>query len=190
MMDGISITPLAAAAETTSVVSFWKEAGPASWFAKDPEFDRRFRERFALLYERAARGELQDWLSSAESALSLILLVDQYPRNSFRGTPRMYESDQLAVHYANRAIEQGHDRQVDEPLQFFFYLPFGHAESLAEQERCVAFNRRLGGDTLEHALGHASIVRRFGRFPHRNPILGRPSSQAELEFLRQGGFAG
>jgi uncharacterized protein (DUF924 family) len=160
------------------------------WFAKDPGFDQRFRDRFAALYFRAARSELQDWLTSSESALALILMLDQYPRNSFRNTPRMYESDQLAVHSANQAIERGHDRGVDLSLQFFFYLPLGHAESLAEQERCVALNRRLGDKTLEHALGHAEIVRRFGRFPHRNAILGRPSSEAELEFLRRGGFAG
>lgn len=190
MMDQVSITPLARPADSEAVVEFWKQAGPRQWFAKDPQFDQRFRETFARLYARATRAELEDWLASASSALSLILLLDQYPRNSFRGTPRMYESDQLAVHYANRAIERGHDRNVDEALQFFFYLPLGHSESLAEQERCVALSRRLGGVTLEHALGHAAIVRKFGRFPHRNPILGRPSSEAELEFLRQGGFAG
>ena len=102
----------------------------------------------------------------------------------------MYESDQLAVHYTNRAIERGHDQRVDDALQLFFYLPLGHAESLSEQERCVALNRRLGDQTLAHALGHAAIVRRFGRFPHRNSILGRPSSEAELAFLREGGFSG
>jgi uncharacterized protein (DUF924 family) len=190
MMDQVSITPSPKAPEAQAVVEFWKQAGPQLWFAKDAKFDQRFRETFARLYARATRAELEDWLDSANSALSLILLLDQYPRNSFRGTPRMYESDQLAVHYTNRAIERGHDRNVEEAMQFFFYLPLGHSESLAEQERCVALNRRLGGDTLEHALGHAAIVRRFGRFPHRNPILGRPSSEAELEFLRQGGFAG
>lgn len=190
MMDGVSIAPLGTATEAASVLRFWKQAGPELWFAKDPRFDQRFREAFAALYGRACRAELDGWLDAADSALSLVLLLDQYPRNSFRGTARMYESDQLALHYANQAIERGHDRKVDEALQFFFYLPFGHAESLAEQERCVAFNRRLGGLTLEHASGHAAIVRRFGRFPHRNPILGRPSSEAELEFLRQGGFAG
>lgn len=190
MMDNVSIGPSAKTNDADSVIQFWKEAGPGLWFAKDPLFDQRFRERFARLYERAARSELDAWLSTPESALSLILLLDQYPRNSFRGTRRMYESDQLAVHYANQAIALGHDRNVDEALQFFFYLPFGHSESLVEQERCVAFNRRLGSQTLEHALGHAEIVRRFGRFPHRNPIVERPSSQAELEFLRQGGFAG
>lgn len=172
------------------VVTFWRGAGPKLWFAKDPQFDRRFRERFATLYESAASGLLGAWLETPESALALILLLDQYPRNAFRGTPRMYTTDQLALHYAREAIARGHDRKLEEPLQLFFYLPFGHSESLADQERCVELNRRLGGDTLEHALGHAAIVRRFGRFPHRNPILSRPSSAAELEFLRQGGFAG
>ncbi len=172
------------------VVDFWREAGPGLWFAKDPAFDRRFRERFAAPREAAARGELEPWLSAPESALALILLLDQYPRNAFRGTPRMYETDQLALHHADRAIALGHDRRVKERLRLFFYLPFAHAESLAEQTRSVALSERLGSDALEHARGHAEIVRRFGRFPHRNAILGRTSSAEELAFLRGGGFAG
>jgi uncharacterized protein (DUF924 family) len=190
MMDHLSITPVPVPAEAAAVVEFWRAAGPKAWFAKDDEFDARFREHFAALYERAARGELDAWMDSAQAALALILLLDQYPRNSFLGTPRMYATDALAVHHAAHAVERGYDRAVDEILQFFFYLPFGHAESLLEQERCVALNQRLGAEIVEHALDHREIVRRFGRFPHRNSILGRPSSEAELTFLKQGGFAG
>jgi uncharacterized protein (DUF924 family) len=190
MMEGMSISPAKSPAEAAAVVEFWKAAGPKAWFAKNDELDRRFRERFAALYERAARCELDSWMEDAESALALILLLDQYPRNSFRGTPRMYATDALGVHYAARAVERGYDRAVDEALQFFFYLPFGHAESSLEQERCVALHQRFGPEILDHAIGHRDIVRRFGRFPHRNPILGRPSSEAELEFLKQGGYAG
>jgi uncharacterized protein (DUF924 family) len=190
MMDGMSITPVHVPAEAAAVVEFWRAAGPKAWFAKDEEFDRRFRERFAALHEQAARCELDSWMESAIGALALILLLDQYPRNSFRGSPRMYATDALGVHHAAHAVERGHDRAVDEMLQFFFYLPFGHAESLLEQERCVALNQRFGPEVLEHAVDHCEIVRRFGRFPHRNAILGRPSSEAELEFLKQGGFAG
>jgi len=190
MMDGMSITPVWVPAEAASVVDFWREAGPPMWFAKDDEFDRRFRERFATLYERAARGELGDWMASATGALALILLLDQYPRNSFRGTPRMYATDALGVHHAAHAIARGYDRQVEDAMQFFFYLPFGHSESLGDQERCVALNQRFGPGLSKHAVEHCEIVRRFGRFPHRNAILGRPSSEAELEFLKRGGFAG
>lgn len=173
-----------------AVVQFWREAGPKRWFAKDPEFDRRFCERFLSWYEAAARGELAAWLRTPESSLALVLLLDQFPRNAFRGTPRMYVTDELARDMANRAIELGHDRRVDEPMQFFFYLPFGHSENLADQERCVRLNARFDAEHRKHAEGHAEIVRRFGRFPHRNPILGRDSSAEELKFLAEGGFAG
>lgn len=173
-----------------AVVDFWRAAGPGMWFAKDPEFDRRFREKFATVYEAAARGELSHWLGSADGALGLVLLLDQYPRNSFRGTPRMYATDALARSVADSAIAAGHDRRVDERMQFFFYLPFGHSENLADQERSVELTRRLGQPTLSHAEGHRDIVRRFGRFPHRNTILGRTPRPEELRFLAEGGFAG
>jgi uncharacterized protein (DUF924 family) len=102
----------------------------------------------------------------------------------------MYATDQLALHHARRAIERGHDHAVEQQLQFFFYLPLAHSESLLDQQQCVALNERFGPEIAKHAIGHADIVRRFGRFPHRNAILGRPSSEAELAFLSEGGFAG
>jgi len=176
--------------EARAVVEFWKAAGPKLWFAKDPEFDRRFRDRFLSAFEAAARGELAVWLQTPQSALALVLLLDQYPRNAFRGTPRMYATDPLARDMAERALALGHDYAVEPELQFFFYLPFGHSENLAEQERCVALNARFGPELQKHAIGHADIVRRFGRFPHRNSILGRASREEELRFLAEGGFAG
>jgi uncharacterized protein (DUF924 family) len=180
----------ATAPEAAALVRFWREAGPALWFAKDPAFDRRFREAFATQYERAARGELDDWLGSADGALALVLLLDQYPRNSFRGTPRMYATDELARHHARRAVELGYDHRVDVAMQFFFYLPFGHSESLLDQERSLALGERFGPEMMKPAIEHADIVRRFGRFPHRNAILGRPSTAAERAYLESGGFAG
>lgn len=176
--------------EARAVVEFWKAAGPKRWFAKDPEFDRRFRDRFLSTFEAAARGELAVWLPTPQSALALVLLLDQYPRNAFRGTPRMYATDPLARDMAERALALGHDYAVEAELQVFFYLPFGHSENLADQERCVALNARFGPELQKHAIGHADIVRRFGRFPHRNPILGRASREEELRFLAEGGFAG
>lgn len=177
-------------AEADAVVAFWRDAGQRLWFAKDDAFDRRFRERFLFLHEAAARGELMGWLATAEGALALVVLLDQFPRNAFRGTPRRYATDALARTVAGAAIEAGHDSQVPEELQLFFYLPFGHSEDLADQERAVALIRRLGQPNLSHAERHRDIIRRFGRFPHRNPILGRSMRPEEQQFLDQGGFAG
>jgi uncharacterized protein (DUF924 family) len=177
-------------AEAIAVVDFWREAGPSMWFAKDPAFDRRFRERFLSSHEAAARGELSDWLKTPHGALGLVILLDQYPRNSFRGTPRMYATDAMARAIAGAAIAAGHDRAVDQSLALFFYLPYGHSENLADQERSVELVRRLGQPSLSHAEGHRDIIRRFGRFPHRNPILGRTMKPEEQKFLDEGGFAG
>ena len=179
-----------AVAEAGAVVDFWREAGPALWFAKDVAFDRRFRDRFLLLHEAAARGELSGWLATADGALALLVLLDQFSRNAFRGTPRMYATDALARQVAHRAIEAGHDRAVDEQLSLFFYLPFAHSEDLADQERSVALARRLAPPNPAHAERHRDIIRRFGRFPHRNPILGRSMTEEEKRYLAEGGYAG
>ena len=168
-LPAVSI-PVAAAA---AVVDFWREAGPGLWFAKDSAFDRLFRERFLSLYEAATRGELDEWAATPDGALALVLLLDQFPRNAFRGAPRMYATDAMARKFTTVAIDAGHDRMVDAQLQLFFYLPLGHSENLADQERSVALAVRLGEPSLSHAIGHRDIIRRFGRFPHRNPILGR-----------------
>jgi uncharacterized protein (DUF924 family) len=179
-------TPAAA----TEVVEFWRAAGPELWFAKDPAFDRRFRERFLDLHEQAAAGKLAAWGLTARGALALLLLLDQYPRNAFRGTPRVYATDALARRTAELAIAAGHDLEVPDELAVFVYLPFGHSEKLADQERSVELTRRLGASQLAHAEHHHDIVRRFGRFPHRNAILGRATTPAERRFLDEGGFAG
>jgi uncharacterized protein (DUF924 family) len=177
-------------AEASAVVEFWRQAGPSLWFAKDAAFDRLFRERFLALHEVAARGDLSDWLRAPASALALVLLLDQYPRNSFRGTPRMYATDELCREMADAALEAGHDKLVAPDLRLFVYLPFGHSEDLAHQDRSVALAMDLGEPALSHAIGHREIVRRFGRFPHRNPILGRAMRPEEQRFLDEGGFAG
>jgi uncharacterized protein (DUF924 family) len=176
--------------DAEAIVEFWREAGHERWFAKDAAFDRRFRERFLSWHEAAARGELGGWLATPNGALALLLLLDQFPRNAFRGTPRMYATDAMAREAAAAAIEAGHDRLVPVELQLFFYLPFGHSENLADQERSVALNRRLGQPNSSHAERHCGIVRRFGRFPHRNPILRRVMTQEEQCFLDEGGYAG
>lgn len=172
------------------VVQFWRDAGPSLWFAKDPEFDRRFKDRFLTLHEAAARGELADWNETPEGALALCILLDQFPRNAFRGTPRMYATDALARKMADEAIARGYDRQLEDALAVFVYLPFGHSESLADQERSVTLAKRLGADYVGHAEHHRDIVKRFGRFPHRNPILGRAMRAEEQRYLDEGGFKG
>lgn len=174
----------------SSVIDFWRAAGPKLWFAKDAEFDRRFRERFLSLHDAAARGELGDWLAAPEGTLALLLLLDQFPRNAFRGSARMYATDAMARDVADVAIAAGHDRMFETALQVFFYLPFGHSEILADQERSVALVGRLGPPNSLHAERHCGIVRRFGRFPHRNPILGRAMAPEEQRFLDEGGYAG
>jgi uncharacterized protein (DUF924 family) len=173
-----------------SIVQFWRNAGPKTWFAKDANFDRRFRERFHDLHEAAARGELGDWLAAPESALALLLLLDQYPRNAFRDTLRMYATDALAREVADAAIAAGHDRAVANDLALFFYLPFGHSESLSDQKRCVELAERLGDPNHSRAKHHYDIVRRFGRFPHRNAILGRVTTAEEQRYLDEGGYKG
>lgn len=177
-------------AQAAAVVDFWREAGPKRWFAKDDAFDRSFREGFASDFEIAAKGGHRDWLATADGALALLLLLDQYPRNSFRNTPQMFATDALAREAASAAIAAGRDRAVDDQLASFFYLPFEHSEDLADQKRAVALCERLGGEALKYAIIHCDVIKRFGRFPHRNAILGRVSTPEEEQFMKDGGFAG
>ncbi len=172
------------------MVQFWREAGPSKWFAKDPAFDKTFRERFASQYEAAASGKLKAWRETPEGALALIILLDQYPRNSFRDTPKMYATDAKARDEADRAVRAGHDMKITDQVAMFFYLPFGHSESLRDQERSVKLAQRFGADGVEHATHHRDIVKRFGRFPHRNPILGRTMRPEEQRYLDNGGYQG
>jgi len=181
---------LATNPDALRVVSFWIEAGPALWFAKDAKFDARFRDRFLHDHEAAARGELQYWQSTPDGALALVILLDQFPRNAFRGTPRMYDTDALARQVARQAFAAGYDAEIAMPLRKFLVLPLAHSEDLVDQERSVALARRMGADDLAHAQHHRDIVRRFGRFPHRNAILGREDTPAETEYLANGGYTG
>jgi uncharacterized protein (DUF924 family) len=173
------------------IVSFWRDAGPAKWFEQDDDFDRTIRSRFVAAHEAAARGELAAFEASAEGALALVLLLDQFPRNLFRGSARAFATDPQARAVANRALARGFDLQTDEMMRPFFYLPFMHSELIADQERCVGFYQALGdAEQLEWALTHRDIVAKFGRFPHRNHALGRATTPAEQTFLDSGGFSG
>ena len=172
------------------VIHFWRDAGPKQWFAHDPAFDARFRARFEAAHFAAARREFDAWADTAEGALALLILLDQFPRNAFRGSAHMYATDPLARRFARQMLDRGLDAQIEPELRLFCYLPFAHSEELADQERSVALTRLLGGDAVPHAEGHRDIVQRFGRFPHRNPMLGRETTDEEAAFLDSGGFRG
>jgi uncharacterized protein (DUF924 family) len=166
------------------VVSFWREAGPQAWFKKDDAFDATIRERFLPTYEAAADGKLSAWESHAEGALALLILLDQFPRNMFRGQARMFETDPMARAIAAGALVRGFDAESPPEMRSFFYLPFEHSESLKDQERSVALFKATGdADLLKWADLHADIIRRFGRFPHRNAVLGRATTPEEQAFL-------
>lgn len=172
------------------IVSFWR-GSTHDWFAKNSNFDCRFHDRFLTIHEDAGARRHDNWMEAPVGALALLILTDQFPRNAFRGTPRMYATDPLARDYARAALDAGHPDAVAANEKLFFGLPFAHSEELADQEISVAFHRaRLGEPWLSHAKGHRAIIRRFGRFPHRNAILGRVSTPEEEAFLTQGGFAG
>jgi len=173
------------------IVSFWRAAGYAKWFGKSDAFDEELREQFQGLHFAAARGELSGWAETAEGALALLILLDQVPRNIFRGSAHSYATDPLAKSIAAAAIAAGHDQALEPALRSFFYLPYEHSEALEDQDRSVALCEALGdADTLKWAELHRDIIRRFGRFPHRNPALGRATTDEEAAFLAEGGFAG
>lgn len=179
-------TPTAA-----EIVAFWHQAGPKRWFEKDFAFDQDIRDRFLSTYELAADGELGEWEKTAEGALALLILLDQFPRNMFRGDARTFAADPLARGIAAGALVRGFDAQVAPEMRGFFYLPFEHSEDLADQERGIAFYKAVGdADGLKWAEIHADIIRRFGRFPHRNAVLGRATTPEEQAFLDGGGFKG
>ena len=181
-------------AEALEVIQFWRDAGPKRWFAKDDAFDADIRRRFLPAVEAAQTGRLDGWGQTADGALALMLLLDQFPRNLFRGSPQAFAGDATARERADAAIAAGFDRAVAPELRPFFYLPFMHSETLADQERSLELYRTLhaegGTDNRAFAEDHHAIIARFGRFPHRNAVLGRAATPEEQAFLDDGGFKG
>ncbi len=174
----------------SDVLSFWFAPEIAQrWFASDPEFDAEVSSRLGPAAEAAARGELDAWAESPEGALALVLLLDQVPRNLHRGDPRAFNGDAAARAVTRRAIEAGFDRELEQAQRLFLYLPLEHSEALADQEDCCRLIEELtdNPDWADYARQHRDIITRFGRFPHRNTILGRESTAAEREFLREPG---
>lgn len=173
------------------IISFWRDAGPDKWWEKDEAFDRTIRSRFLATHVAAACGELAAWEASAEGALALVIVFDQFSRNMFRDSARAFATDPLACAVARRAIARGFDRSIDQALRPFFYMPFMHSEALADQDHCVALFAALGdAGQSEYAAIHRDVIAKFGRFPHRNHLLGRDTTTAEQKFLDGGGFAG
>lgn len=170
----------------------------ALWFASSSDFDRQLRERFDRLPDRAARGDFAAWVSEPRPTLALVLILDQLPRNLFRGERRAFQFDRDALATALAALDAGHDRRLHPVEASFLYLPLEHAEDLTLQDRCVELFERLArrapsplADLIESFTGyarrHGEVIRRFGRFPHRNAVLGRPSTPAERTYLEAGG---
>lgn len=174
--------------QSSDILAFWRDAGPAKWFAKDAAFDAELRERFLDEHFAAARREREHLLDTPDGALALILLLDQVPRNVFRDSAHAFATDPLALACAHRAIDAGFDTRVDPALRIFVYLPLEHSEDIADQDRCVALCEAMGDPNyLKYAEAHREAIRRFGRFPHRNRALARESTPEESAWLEAGG---
>jgi uncharacterized protein (DUF924 family) len=179
-------------ARAQEILDYWlHRVGPERWYAVDPTLDAEIRERFGPVWGQARGGELAAWSGSAESCLAYLILLDQFPRNMFRGQAAAFSTDGMALDAAKGAIARGLDERVNLPERQFFYLPLMHSEALADQDRCVRLIAlSVGvGSSLDHARAHREIIRRFGRFPYRNDALDRATTPRERAFLAAGGYA-
>ena len=183
-------------ARIADILNFWfASPDPAAateprpqWFKKDPAFDRAIGDEFAVEIEMALAGGLGPWQADAAGTLALVLLLDQFPRNVFRGGAKAFAGDARALALANKAVAERIDARLGRQQRLFLYLPFEHSENLADQDRAVALIGAIGGaEQTDYALRHRAIIARFGRFPHRNAALGRQSTIEELQFLEQPG---
>lgn len=186
--------------DINNIIDFWfglpgSESDGKSrkvWFAKDPAFDKEIKTRFFAIYQQAASGQLAGWKASVRGCLALVLLLDQFPRNMFRGDRQCFVADLLALEVAQHAIAQGFDQQLPPVQRQFFYFPLEHSENLEHQNQAVELFSTIKDDpetasSFPYALRHQEIIQRFGRFPHRNRILGRETTSEEAEFLQQPG---
>ena len=190
-----------AASEADAVLDFWFGAPGSSefgstrkvWFSKDADFDAAIRERFGALVESALRGELEAWSDEPRASLAQILLLDQFTRNAFRGSARSFAGDARALAAASRMVGSRQDQALPPFMRAFVYLPFEHAEGLAMQDEAIRLFHRLvieapeHADMLDYAHRHRDVIERFGRFPHRNSILGRQSTAEEITFVQKPG---
>ena len=183
-------------ATADDIITFWRESGPDAWFTKDDAFDATIRERFEATWHAARRGELDDWAETPQGLLALVLVLDQFSRNLARDSAAAYESDDEGVRLACQALERGwiDDLMRDEatrPVAVFALMPFMHSESIVDQNAGVAaMLRPEWANNFDFAVVHRDIIARFGRFAHRNPVLGRRTTPAERDYLESGGFGG
>lgn len=181
-------------ADAGEIIRFWvDEVGPEGWYNGTEELDATIQERFGETWERAATGAYNDWGCDPDKVLALLILLDQFPRNMFRGSDRAFSTDRKALCFAKKAIERNFDMATPEPQRQFFYLPLMHSESLTDQDRCVRLMKERmpesGEGNLLHAKVHREVIRQFGRFPYRNEALHRTPTPREDAFLRNGGYA-
>ncbi len=175
------------------ILAFWlEEVGPDGWYKGGVALDTEITRRFLTTWEAACEGALSAWLSSPAGVLAYLIVVDQFPRNMFRGQARAFASDKAALAVAKCAVDKGWDMKVAEPARQFFYTPMMHSESLCDQERCVRLMKERMGDSgagnMLHAKVHREVIRRFGRFPYRNAALSRTTTAPEAAFVAQGGY--
>ncbi len=172
-----------------TILNFWfVENGPKQWFTHDPVFDDAIRDRFAGLVEKAAKGELSHWRATVRGALAEIIILDQFPRNLYRGDARAFGCDSLALQAAGQALQKKVDQGLSESERVFLYLPFEHSESEEDQKTSVRLYANLSDASfLDWAEKHKKIIDRFGRYPHRNAVLGRSSTAEERAFLEEEG---
>jgi uncharacterized protein (DUF924 family) len=173
------------------ITSFWEQAGPARWFYKDAAFDGALKLRFGDALAEARSGVFDHWAETPEGALGVVILLDQVSRNIHRESPLAFAGDAKALRIAKQSIGRGYHWKLTAPRAMWFCMPFEHSENIDDQWRCVALFQTMGLNDLVHwAQVHLDIIAKFGRFPHRNPVLGRKSTPQELAFLKSGGFAG
>ncbi|MHA1566249.1 MAG: DUF924 family protein [Alphaproteobacteria bacterium] len=184
-----SATADALAVDAAEILRFWfDEAGPGKWYVKDLEFDDELTRRFRATYDQAAAGALEGWAASADGAVALVVLLDQFPRNMFRDSPQAFATDAMARDIAENALAQGWGGELTPDRRQILYMPLMHSEALGDQERCVGLFKAMGADYAkvhEYAVRHRDIIARFGRFPRRNAVLGRQSREEEVAFLNQ-----
>ena len=173
------------------VLNFWTEAGPKKWWKKDPEFDAEIDRRFGETHRMACKGELDHWASTPGGTLALILVLDQFSRNLHRNSPLAFAQDEKCSAVTKTAIDSGHDHELPADIRPFCYLPLVHSENLADQEKAIDMMQKFGVEgNISSAIEHRDIIAKFGRFPHRNGVLGRETTVEEQAFLDAGGFAG
>ena len=177
--------------DAAAIVDFWRLAGPARWFTRDAAFDGALAVRFSEALRLARLGAYDHWGETAEGAVGLVILLDQFSRNIHRGSPLAFAADARALALAKASVGKGYHQRLPAPLAQWLIMPFEHAEDLDAQQRCIALFETMGlHDMVHYAKVHMDIIARFGRFPHRNAVLGRSSRPEELAFLKAGGFAG